>query len=72
VYFSIATFLPSHLKKKRTSSKSINNTNINQTDQEYPDLTTTPPTPTTTQYATAGYTSLPPPYQRSPHLTLVS
>jgi hypothetical protein len=53
VCFSIVTFLPSHLKKKRTS-KSITNTNINQTDQEYPDLTTTPPTPTaTTQYTTA-------------------
>jgi hypothetical protein len=35
VCFSIVTFLPSHLKKKRTSNKSINNTNHDQTDQEY-------------------------------------
>jgi hypothetical protein len=39
VCFSIVTFLPSHLKKKRTS-KSINNTNHDQTDnpQEYQQL----------------------------------
>jgi len=42
VCFTIATILPSHSKKKRTR-QSINNKNHGQqTEQEYPDITTTP------------------------------
>ena len=43
VIFSIATLLPSQLKKKRTR-QSINNNNNHgqQTEQEYPNITTTP------------------------------